>query len=260
MEEIVTKERLEDILVELTLCDDGYNKELNVVLISDSEDFKKLNYFIFSNIEGINYITMDAPYDKDLSILSEMDMIIFQKNDTKLEKLLLSNIQTKALKTKFMHIVDNKNYRRVDFLNEYILGVSKIIKIDDELEEYIFEIQKELKRNFYSKRLDAIEENTILKTSKDFEKRVNTLINKRVFFTKLRFKYDSDMDIFSYNLKKIIRKRDTIYIDKDSHEIYFLLLDVMPEKASQIIRQRIGSFSIRVHEISQKNVFDLIFG
>jgi len=260
MDEIVTKDRLEDLLVELSLFSDEYTKEANIALITDDEEFKKLNYFIFSDVEGINYSTIDRPYDKDLSILSEMDLIIFNKADEKLEELILKNIHRKNLSTKFIHIVDNKNYRRVDFLNEYLLGVSKIIKLEDELEEYIFEIQKELRNNFYSKRLNQIEQNKILSQKDKFEKKINSLIEKRVFFTKLRFKFDSDLDIFEYNLKKVIRQRDTIYIDKDSHEIYFLMLDIMPKKASSIIRERITNFSIRVDEISQKNVFDLIFG
>ena len=259
MDEIVTNsERLEDLLVDLSLYEEDF-RELNVVLLSDSDEFKKLNYFIFSGVEGINYITMDAPYDKDLSILSEMDMIIFHKRDKKLEELILENALKKNLSTKFIHVVDNKSYRKVDFLNEYLLGVSKIIKIDTELEEYVFEIQKELRKNFYSSRLEKLREKKLLTKKEEFENRINELINTRVFFTKLRYKFDSDMDIYNYNIQKIIRKRDTIYIDKDSSELYFLLLDVMPKKASEIIKDRIKNFSIRVNEVSQKNVFDLIF-
>ncbi len=259
MDEIVTKtDRVEDLLVELSLCEDEY-KELNVVLLSDSEEFKKLNYFIFSSVEGINYITMETPYDQDLTILSEMDMIIFHKRDKKLEELILENTLKKNLNTKFIHVVDNKSYRKVDFLNEYLLGVSKIIKIDDDLEEYVFEVQKELRKNFYSRRLEKLNEKKFLTKKEDFEERVDELVKTRVFFTKLRYKFDSDMDIYNYNIQKIIRKRDTIYVDKDSNEIYFLLLDVMPKKASKIVKNRIKNFSIRVNEVSQKDVFDLIF-
>lgn len=257
---IVTKDmRLEDLLVELALYDSSQMDDLNIVLLSDNDDFKKLNYFIFSNVDGINYSTMDTPYDKDLSILSEMDMIIFYKNDQDLEEMILKNIHKKRLNTKFFHVIDNKNYRKVDLLNEYLIGVNKIIKIDTELEEYIFEIQKELRRDFYSKRLQSLKEIGLLSKKEDFEKRVNELIEKRVFFTKLRYHYDSDLDIFKYNIRKIVRKKDTIYIDKDKNEIFFLLLNIMPKKASQIIRDRIKNFSIRISEISQKSVFDLIF-
>jgi 5'(3')-deoxyribonucleotidase len=68
------------------------------------------------------------------------------------------------------------------------------------------------------------------------------------------------MDISKYNLKKIVREKDAIYIDKKNNEIYFLLLDVMPKKANEIIKSRIKSFSIRVSEISHKSVFDIVFG
>ena len=260
MANIVTQnERVEDILIELSLCDKDNLKEQNIALLSDSEEFKKLNYFIFRDVEGINYMTIDTPYDKDLSILSEMDLIIFNKKDEDLENLILKNIHKKHLRSRFIHVVEDKGYRKVDFLNEYLAGVSKILKIDSELEEYIFEIQKELRNNFYSKRLLNINTLPILTKKEDFEFRINELIKNRIFFTKLRFKYDSDMDILEYNIKKTIRKRDTIYVDKNLHELYFVLLDVMPKKAGDIVKERIKNFSIRVNEVSHKNVFDLIF-
>jgi hypothetical protein len=260
MDDVVTKNRIDDLLIELSLLDNNVDKELNIVLLSDNDDMKKLNYFIFNDIDGINYYTMGDPYDTDLTILSQMDIVLYNKNNKKLENMLLENIINRHLNCKFIHIVDSSNYRKLDLLEEYLQGVSKVIKLDSDLEEYIFEIQKELMNAFYSKRLQNIKPIDIIYEQNEFEKRIDELIKKRVCFTSLRYTYESDMDISKYNLKKILREKDGIYIDKKRNEIYFLLLDVMPQKANSIIKSRIKNFSIRLSEISHKSVFDIVFG
>ncbi len=237
----------------------SYDEDINVVLLSDSDEMKKLNYYIFDGVEGINYYTMDAPYDSDLSILSNMNFVIYNKEDEKLEKMILENIAKKHIDSKFLYVVDKKKYSKLDFLEEYKNGVDHIIMIDSNIEEYLYEIQKELRNDFYIRRLSKIKEVGILKNVEDLEKRINELIQNRIFFTKLRYHYDSDIDIFKYNLNKIIRKKDTIYIDKNRQEIYFLLLNILPTKAHNIISKRIKNFSIRLSQISQKDVFDLIY-
>jgi len=260
-DEIVTKSRVDDLLIELSLLDEGIDKEINIVLLSDNDDMKKLNYFIFNAVEGINYYTMDDPYDKDLSILSQMDIVLYNKNDKELESHILENIINKRLNCKFIHIVDNVSFRKIDFLEEYLQGVSKVIKIDAELEEYIFEIQRELLNGFYSKRLQKIPPvKEMIFDKKKYEKRVDELIKNRVCFTSLRYTYESDMDISKYNLKKIVREKDVIYVDKQRSEIFFLLIDVMPTTANNIIKSRIKNFSIRLSEVSNKSVFDIVFG
>ena len=260
MDDVVTKNRVDDLLIELSLLDNEIDKELNVVLLSDNDDMKKLNYFIFNDVEGINYYTMDNPFDSDLTILSQMNIILYNKDDKELEDELLENIINKHLNCKFIHIVDSSNYRKLDFLEEYLQGVSKVIKLDSDLEEYIFEIQKELMNGFYSKRLQKIKPIDTIYEQNKFEKRVDELIKKRVCFTHLRYTYESDMDISKYNLKKIVREKDSIFIDREKSELHFLLLDVMPKKANDIIKSRIKNFNIRISEISYKSVFDIVFG
>lgn len=254
-----SSKRVDDLLVELSLYGDNDTGDLNVVLISDNEEMKKLNYFIFHEAPGINYYTMDSPYDRDFSIISQMDVIIYNKSDNALEEMLLKNIKYKSLNCKFFHIVDEKYFRKVDLLDEYFKGVDRVLKVDIELEEYIFELQRELRSNFYSKRLNKIEPKEIILDKENFSLRVESLIKERVFFSKVRYTYESDINIKEYNLKKVVRELDSIYIDENSKEIIFILLDVMPKKADFIIKKRMKNFSIYLHDISQKSVFDLLF-
>jgi len=85
------------------------------------------------------------------------------------------------------------------------------------------------------------------------------LIKHRIFFSKVIYTYESDIDIKEYNLKKVVRELDSIYIDEKSKEITFILLDVMPKKADYIIKKRMKNFSIYLHNVRQKSVFDLLF-
>jgi len=251
--------RVDDLLVELSLFDEDDTKELNIVLISDNEEMKKLNYFIFNGVDGINYYTMDSPYDRDLSIISQMDIIIYNKIDDSLEELLLKNIKNRGLNCKFFHIINEKYFRKVDLLNEYFKGVDRVLKIDIELKEYIFELQRELRSNFYSKRLSKIKPQDTMLSRDSFEIRKNELIKNRVFFSKVTYRYESDINIKEYNLKKVVRELDSIYIDEKSKEISFILLDIMPKKANYIIKKRMKNFSIYLDDKAEKSVFDLLF-
>ena len=256
---VESNERVSDMLLELSLYDDSLSKELNIVLITDSEDMKKLNYFIFNDVQGIHYYTMDSPYDSDFSILSQMDVIIFNKDDKKLEEMLLENIKSKHLNCKFFYLVDKKYFRKLDILDEYFKGVDRVLKVDIELEDYIFELQRELNSNFYSKRLKNIESATLLKDEETFLNRVNQLTNEKIFFSKVSYSYESDIDINEYNLKKIVREKDSIYIDVESTSITFILLDIMPDKADEILKRRVEKFSIYLNLKVKKSVFDLVF-
>ncbi len=258
MEDVVTKSnRSEDVLIQLSLL--SYDEDINVVLLSDSDEMKKLNYYIFDGVEGINYYTMDAPYDRDLSILSTMNFVLYNKDDKELEKIILENIEKKHIKSKFIYIVDKKRYKQLNLLEEYANGVDNIVIIDSQIQEYIYEIQRELRNNFYIKRLKKIKEQKILKNIEELEERINELIKNRIFFTKLRYKYESDMNPYKFNLDQMIRKKDSIYIDKIKKEIYFLLLNILPAKAHSIITKRVKNFPIKLKQIAQKNVFDLIY-
>jgi hypothetical protein len=252
-------QRVSDLLVELSLYDDSLNKELNVVLLSDYEEIKRLNYFIFNGIDSINYYTMDKPYDQDLSIISQMDIVIYNKSDKELEDKILKNIYDKSLNCKFIYLANDRYFRKIDILDKYFRGVDRVLKVDIELKDYIFELQRELQNNFYSKRLSSIQAKEILTTNYEFLNRIQELIDSRIFFSSISYNYESDIDIYEYNLKKIIRELDSIYIDQDSKTINFILLDIMPNMANDIIKERVNNFSIYLEDKEQKSAFELLF-
>jgi hypothetical protein len=250
-------------LIELSLLNDRISaaKNIQVALLSDCEDIKKLNYYLFSEVSDVDFFTIDSLNEHELSNIDEMDIIVFNKEDDALKEMLLHNIKAKNLKTKFF-LISNKNYlRQKDILQEHINGVDKYLKMDFFLEDYILSMEKFLHSNFYSKRLLSHEDekDVLLNDKRVFELKVDELVKKKIFFSLFNYKYSSEMEIESYNIRKIVRECDLILVDTKNQEITFLLLNVVPEFGAELIKKRINNFSITLEENNKLSAFDIIY-
>ncbi len=252
----------EDTLVNLSLFEREKRilPQIKIALITDNEDLKKLNYYLFKDVGDVDYFTLDDGA-LDLDLIDGMDIVIFSKGDEAQKYAILERIKAKNLKTKFMMISDKPYLRQKDILQEHINGVDKLMKMDFFLEEYILSIEKYLHSNFYSKRVLDIEDlsDVLIHDSALFESRVKDLMHRKIYFSLLTYHYHSEIDIDEYNLRKIVREHDTILIDKERHTITFLLMNVIPEFGAQLIKKRIENFSITLTPEKAYNVFDLIF-
>jgi len=122
-------------------------------------------------------------------------------------------------------------------------------------------MEKFLHTNFYSKRLLAHEdeEDLVMKDKKKFELKIDNLIKEKIFFSLFSYSYSSEMQIDSYNIRKIVRECDLILVNEKNQEITFLLLNVVPEFGSELIKKRINNFSITLQEKSKISAFDIIY-
>ena len=252
----------EDTLVNLSLFEQEKTNipNIRIALITDNEDLKKLNYYLLKDVGDVDYFTMDDSA-LDLDIIEDMDIVIFSKDDDQQKHAILERIKAKNLKTKFMMISDKPYLRQKDILQEHINGVDKLMKMDFFLEEYILSIEKYLHSNFYSRRVLDVEDlpDVLIHEKKLFQKRVNDLMHKKIYFSILKYSYQSEIDIDEYNIRKIVREHDTILIDKENQKIVFLLMNVIPEFGAQIIKKRIDNFSITLTPEESCNAFDMIF-
>lgn len=253
----------DDTLINLSLYDReiGSAPAIKIALITDNNDLRKLNYYLLKEVSDIDYYTIDEMDDQDLDFIDEMDIVIYSREDTELKNKILHQIKAKNLNTKFFLISQKPYLRQKDILTEHINGVDKLMKMDFFLEDYILSMEKYLHANFYSKRLLALEDTpeVVLHDKEKFEARINDLLEKKIFFSLFRYRFQSEIDIDDYNIKKIVREHDNIFIDKKKNEITFLLLNVVPEFGMQIIKKRIDNFSIFLTPIEQLNAFDLVF-
>lgn len=253
----------DDTLINLSLYDNpgGHTPQVKIALITDNNDLRKLNYYLLKDVSDIDYYTIDSLTEEELDIVDEMDIVIYSMEDHTLKDAILHRIKAQNLKTRFFMISNKPYLRQKDILQEHINGVDKLMKMDFFLEDYILSMEKYLHSNFYSKRLLALEEldEVILHDRKRFYERVEELMEKKIFFSLFHYKYQSEIDIGDYNIKKIVREHDTILIDRENEELVFLLLNVVPEFGAKIIKKRIENFTITLTPLEQSNAFDLVF-
>ena len=235
--------------------------KIQVMLMSDNDEQKKLHYYIFSSSSDVDYYTIDILPDDEMNILAEMDIIIFNKDDENLKRRILAKIAQESLNTKFFEITKQDYLRQKDLLNANLEGVDRLFKRDYLMEDFVMSIEMYLKNSFYSKRLLTLDDsnNIMIKNREDFEEKIAFLLDKKIFFSRFTYHYDADTDIENYNVQKIVREYDNIFINKRKKEIHFLILNTVPNFGKELIEKRIQNFSITLDFISAKSAFDLIF-
>ncbi len=250
-----------DTLIELSLFDTNKLKNIQIALITDNNDLRKLNYYLFRDVSDVDHYTIDSINDIDVKLLDSMDIVIFHKEDESLMHEILHNIKAKNLTTKFF-CISNKSYlRQKDILEAHINGVDKLMKMDFFLEDYILSMEKYLHSNFYSKRLLQLEEPTdvLVHDQNIYSPRIDDLVERKIFFSQFMYHYKSEIDIDDYNLRKTVREYDSIFINREKREITFLLLNVIPEFGEEVIKKRITNFSITLEHKKSISAFDLVF-
>ena len=243
-----------------TFTNENDNK-IQVMLMSDNDEQKKLHYYVFSSACDVDYYTIDILPDNEMDILAEMDIIIFNKKDESLRSRMLKKIKKEKLSVKFFEITDNEYLRQKDLLMANIDGVDKLFKKDYLMEDFVISIEMYLNSNFYSKRLfNLSDDNEIVITKKAlFDEKINALLEKKIFFSLFTYKYEADADIKSYNIQKVVREYDNIFVNNRKKEISFLILNTVPDFGRMLIQKRIQNFSITLEEKKVDSAFDLIF-
>ncbi len=235
--------------------------KIQVMLMSENDEQKKLHYYIFSSSADVDYYTIDILPEDEMSIISEMDIVIYNKNDDTLKKRILQTIKKEKLSVKFFEITSHEYLRQKDLLMANLDGVDKLFKKDFLMEDFVMSIEIYLKNSFYSRRLLALNDtNEIVVYKKNiFDDKISTLLDKNIFFSLFTYAYESDADIETYNIQKIVREYDNIFINKRKKEINFLILNTVPNFGKELIQKRIQNFSISLELKSAKSAFDLVF-
>jgi len=259
--EKVTDANLLDELIILEKIKRKRDRKIQLMLISDDMEMKKLHYYIFSSAKDVDYYTLDDLSPEDISFVYEMDIIIFNKDDDELKESLLGIIKTQKLDSKFFEISNRKYLRQRDLLIAHNSGIHKLLPKDFKLEEYVMSIEIFLKTNFYTKRLLSLKQNSesMISSKELFENRKDELLDKKIFFSSLRYAYESDIDIAQYNLQKIVRENDTIYYDTKKRELSFLILNTAPTLAKTLIKKRVENFSITLELQEHLSSFELVY-
>jgi hypothetical protein len=154
----VVDKNIIDELVVLEKANNKKDEKIQLMLMSDSDEIKKLHYFIFSSANDVDYYTIDELEPEDISIIYDMDIIIYNKKDENLKKSILQIIEAQKLDLKFFEISDSEYLRQKDLLIAHNSGVHKLFNKNFMLEEFVINIEIYLKSNFYTKRLLELKE------------------------------------------------------------------------------------------------------
>ncbi len=237
------------------------DKSIQLMLISDKEEMKKLHYYIFASASDVDYYTVENLSSEDISIIYDMDIIIYNKRDDELKEIILQVIEAQKLDLKFFEISNREYLRQKDLLIAHNSGIDKLFEKEFMIEEFVMNIEMFLKTNFYTKRLLSLKESedVMIDSRGLFESRVQELLEKKIFFSLIKYEFDSDGDISSYNLKKIVREHDTIYYDNEKKRLHFLILNTVPSFGKKIINKRMRDFSIYIENIDALSSFELVY-
>jgi hypothetical protein len=257
---VVDKNIIDELIV-LEKANNKKDKNMQLMLMSDSDEIKKLHYFIFSSAIDVDYYTIDELEPEDISIIYDMDIIIFNKKDENLKESILQIIEAQKLDLKFFEISDSEYLRQKDHLIAHNSGIHKLFNRDFMLEEFVINIEIYLKSNFYTKRLLDLKEHDeiMIDSEKLFKNRIHTLLEKKIFFSLLKYSFEADTDIKSYNLRKIVRENDTIYYDEKNSMLHFLILNTIPSFGKSMINERMKNFSITLESTKAISAFELVF-
>jgi len=250
-----------DELVILEKIKQKKNRKIQLMLISDNIEMKKLHYYIFSSAKDVDFYTLDDLTAEDISLIYDMDIVIFNKKDEQLKESLLRVIHNQKLDLKFFEITSSDYLRQRDLLIAHNSGVHKLFEKNFQLEEFVMSIEIFLKSNFYTKRLLSLKESSqiMIDSYKLFENRIDELLEKKIFFSLFKFVYDADTEITNYNLPKIVREHDTIYYDLKTQTLQFLILNTSPSLGKSMIKKRVENFSIRLEPIEALSAFELVY-
>ncbi len=259
--EIVELIKDENYMPKLSHLISKVNDKIQIMLMSNNDELKKLTYYLFSSVEDVDFYMLDDFKNDDLSMLKDMDIVIFNTDDMALKDMLLQTIKIEELPIKFFEISTASYLRQKDLLLAHTSGVDKLFKRDFLMEDFVISIEMFLRNNFYSKRVfDLYDQDDVLYHKKeDLEKKVDLLLERKVFFSLLSYEYEAELDLCDYNIRKIVREYDNIFINEDEKTISFLILNTVPEFSKELIQRRIENFSINLTEKRVVCAFDLVF-
>ncbi len=134
-------------------------------------------------------------------------------------------------------ITNRKSIRKSDLNESKNNGIDMLFPKTFDIKEYVHYIEQVIQQAFYTNKLRNLsyieeEQNVDILTMK---KRIKELEEKQILHSVVTIKLS---DIKHDNLSTFIRKEDFVAIDKNANSAFFVLINLLPENARQIIADR----------------------
>ncbi len=211
----------------------------NICLISDQDDMLHLHNTIFqqqSNIK-LRTITLDDLHKEHTHINEETDLILYNDSRKFLTREMASVFKKLAPYAPIYWITNRKSIRKSDLNESKSHGIDMLFPKNFDIKEYVHYIEQVIQQAFYTNKLrnlSYLHEDQRVDTT-TFAKRIEELDAKHILYSIITVKYS---DIHHDNVAAFIRKEDFVLIDQDSDLVLFVLINLLPENARQIISDR----------------------
>ena len=210
-----------------------------ICLISDQTDMRYLHQTILTNQPNIKFdlISLEDLTQNQTVLNKDTDLILYNDSRKFLTKDVAQKLKELAPYAQLFWITNRKSIRKSDLTESKNNGIDMLFPKTFDIKEYIHYIEQVIQRAFYTHKLNNLsyleEEQSVDFTT--FTKRLRELEQKQILHSVIMIKLSNiDHD----NLTTFIRKEDFVCIRKNIDQALFVLINILPEHAKQIISDR----------------------
>ncbi len=223
----------------------------SIYLISNDEDITNMHKIIFGDQKNIRFkhFTLDDLQNPANLEFKESDIIIYNDSRKMLDANMIQAFKKLAPYARIFSLSNRKSIRKTDLKESKEAGINLLLPKSFDLKEYIHTIELAIGDEFYTKKL----KNLSFLTSahqvdiKELMQRIAELEKNRIYFSIVTARAT---DIENNNISRMIRKEDFVFIDK-SHDItLFVMINLLPDVAKDVIAERtsINKLLIKYHQ------------
>jgi archaellum biogenesis ATPase FlaH len=158
----------------------GTNEDISIVVISSNPYLQQIHKYLLDK-DNIELTIVDNISDSLGAILKNPDYLIFGQEDNEVKLSICELAKKNKLKTQILYLV-NKDFVRVDDrMRAKELGCVDMIKLDENVMNYILELEKYFDLIFYKRSLTK--HDIQYDDKNEFKAYIQEVINKRGIFT-----------------------------------------------------------------------------
>ena len=211
----------------------------NITLISDQADMRYLHNTILKHQPHIkfNLITLEDLTQNQSILTEDTDLILYNDSRKFLNKEMAEKLKELSPYAQLFWITSRKSIRKTDLTESKNNGIDMLFPKTFDIKEYVHYIEQVIQQAFYTHKLNTL---SYLEESQEvnfttFTKRLKELEEKQILHSVIMVKRSQ---IQHDNLATFIRKEDFVCIRENIDQVLFVLLNILPEHAKQIIADR----------------------
>lgn len=226
----------------------GEHKDISIVFISSNPHSQQLHKYLLDK-DNIDLIIADNISNSLSAMLQNPDYLIFEQEGDKVELSACEISKQNNLNTQILYIVNKKFVRIDDRMKAKDLGCVDMIKIDENVMNYILELEKYFNLVFYKKLPDEHISHRY-NNVEEFKNHIQEVLNKRGVFTLVKVKnilLEEDFSSF--------REYDKVLVTENYSVIF--ILNILKSNVETILEHKFSK-KLDIEEIQDS--LELFFG